>query len=126
MRTDRPHLRAYDVSHLPDKRRFPGAGDANRLWEDRGAAGHIAAAAFFVDDGGNAKPRVLDQVPLDGVRQRRALGRAEVAGAADARDLSDSIAHQALRLLDGEGRSIKQLVHPMAAHLCDLFGERHA
>ena len=76
MGADRPHLQADRVGELgvelgPERR-----GDADRLREDGGLARHQPGADLLVHDGRDAEPRVLAQVVLQLVVERRRLGGA--------------------------------------------------
>jgi len=102
MPTDRPHLGANHPGHLLDERGVPGARHADRLREARRAERHVPAAAFLVDHRRDAEARVLNQPALDRVRQPRAVGRAQVARAADARHLPNAMPHDAGGLLLGK------------------------
>ena len=71
--------------------------------------------------GRNAQAGLFDQETLDCVGRGRAFGRLQVAGAADAGDLTDTVAHQVAGAL-----RIGQLVDPGAAKLGDLLVKSHA
>ncbi len=125
VRADRPHLRLDDRRHLLHDLRVPRAGDADRLREARRAQRHVAAAALFVHHRRDAQARIVDQPLLDGVRQPRAIRRAQVARPADARDLADAMRHQTSGFWLGEGKAVQQLEHPGAAKLADFFRDAH-
>jgi hypothetical protein len=60
---------ADHLRHGFDQFRLPGAGDADDLREVGGAVGQEAAAAFVVDQRGDAQPRLFDKETLDGIGQ---------------------------------------------------------
>ena len=98
------------LSSGPERR-----GDAERLREHRSLAGHQPGADLLVEDGGDAEPRVLDQVSLDRVRDLRCLRRPEAAGAAHPRHMTDAVGEQRGGTRRVEAAFVGDLEHPHAA-----------
>ena len=79
-----------------------------------------------MDDGRDAEPRLLDEEALHGVRERRALARAEDRGATDARHVPDAVREQLARRGDVEGAVVQESARPHAPDLGELLVEGHA
>ena len=78
-----------------------------------------------MNDRRNAQARMLNQVFLDGVAERGALDRADVARAAHARDLAEAVRHQLAGFVRREVQPVEDFVNPAASQLGDLLVERH-
>ena len=122
---DCPHLQPNRVRQLGVEIRTERRRHPDRLREHGGLARHQPGADLLVDDGGDAEPCVLEQVPLQIVVEGRSLGSREPAGAADAGDVADALSEHRRRPRRVEPARARELEHPRAAELSELLVDRH-
>ena len=118
--------RPMRVGHLLDQRRVPGGGEADRLRVADAVAAHHAVQRLLVDDGRDAQPGALDEVPLDGVREAahpRAAPRLVEPTTRVTWPMPCAI--RSVRLGRVEGAVGEDLERPEGAHLGELLVERH-
>ena len=118
MCTDRP---GHDLGEFGLKRRR----QADHLRIDGPTQNHGAAAAFLVQDGGDAEAGFLDQESLYAVAGPGDGRRGQRGGAADACDLADAVLELGAELLRIYPPARLQLVDPAGTQLGQLLIQTH-